>query len=194
MVHMITRLRKESKKILTPIANSLVNLGLNANSITIGGLILAFIYFGVMFIFRNPIYGIILLILSSFSDALDGEVARVSGKAGSRGAFLDSSLDRIEDILFLSVFSFYFESYLVGILIGLSLVIPYLRARAEALGIKAEGKGIIERGERIIFVLIILLLLLINVNIAEYVFYIFIILSAVTVIQRFYLVMSNFPK
>ncbi|ARM76323.1 CDP-alcohol phosphatidyltransferase [Acidianus manzaensis] len=191
---MITRLRKESKKILTPIANSLVNLGLNANSITIGGLILAFIYFGVMFIFRNPIYGIILLILSSFSDALDGEVARVSGKAGSRGAFLDSSLDRIEDILFLSVFSFYFESYLVGILIGLSLVIPYLRARAEALGIKAEGKGIIERGERIIFVLIILLLLLINVNIAEYVFYIFIILSAVTVIQRFYLVMSNFPK
>ncbi|AWR97616.1 CDP-alcohol phosphatidyltransferase family protein [Acidianus sulfidivorans JP7] len=191
---MITRLRKESKRILTPIANSLVNLGINANSITVMGLILAFVYFGVMFIFKNPIYGIILLILSSLSDALDGEVARISGKAGNKGAFLDSSLDRIEDILFLSVFSFYFNSYLVGILIGLSLVIPYLRARAEALGIKAEGKGIIERGERIIFTILILLLIAININIAQYIFYVFIILSAVTVIQRFYLVISNFPK
>ncbi|WP_205760709.1 archaetidylinositol phosphate synthase [Acidianus sulfidivorans] len=194
MVRMITRLRKESKRILTPIANSLVNLGINANSITVMGLILAFVYFGVMFIFKNPIYGIILLILSSLSDALDGEVARISGKAGNKGAFLDSSLDRIEDILFLSVFSFYFNSYLVGILIGLSLVIPYLRARAEALGIKAEGKGIIERGERIIFTILILLLIAININIAQYIFYVFIILSAVTVIQRFYLVISNFPK
>lgn len=191
---MITRLRRESKRILTPIAEKLAKQKISANLITILGLVLAFIYLIAMFIFKNPIIGILLLLFSSLSDALDGEVARVSGKAGIRGAFLDSSLDRVEDILFLLPFFFYFQQYLVGLLIGLSLLIPYLRARAEALGIKAEGRGIIERGERIIFIALILLILIFNLQIATYIFYIFVLLSAITVVQRFYLVISNLPK
>lgn len=191
---MLTRLRKESKKILTPIAVRVAKQRVSADLITILGLVLAFIYFGVMMTYKNPIFGVILLALSSFADALDGEIARVSKSAGPRGAFLDSSLDRIEDVLFLLPLNLYFEKYLVGALIGLSLIIPYLRARAEALGIKAEGRGIIERGERIIFVMVILIVLLINVQVASYIFYLFLILSAITVIQRFHLVVSNLPK
>ncbi|MQL55174.1 archaetidylinositol phosphate synthase [Acidianus ambivalens] len=191
---MITRLRRESKRILRPIANALAKNGIKANEITILGLILSIIYFIVLYISKNPLYGAILLALSSFSDALDGEVARISGTAGNKGAFLDSSLDRVEDTLFLSPLVLYFQPILVSLLVGISLIIPYLRARAEALGIKAEGRGIIERGERIIFTMIILILLFFNFTFTIYVFYIFIVLSIVTVIQRFQLVLSNLPK
>ncbi len=191
---MITRLRKESKRVLRPIANVAVKIGLRANEITVLGLVLSFIYFIVMYLTRNPLYGAILIALSSFSDALDGEVARISGSAGSKGAFLDSSLDRVEDTLFLTSLAFYFQPILVALLVGVSLIIPYLRARAEALGIKAEGRGIIERGERIIITLLILILLFINFPFTIYVFYVFIILSIITVIQRFQLVLSTLPK
>ncbi|BDC19689.1 archaetidylinositol phosphate synthase [Acidianus sp. HS-5] len=191
---MITRLRKESKKVLRPIATALVKLGIRANEITVLGLVLSIAYFIVIYLTKNPLFGAILVALSSFSDALDGEIARISGSAGSKGAFLDSSLDRIEDTLFLSSLAFYFQPILVALLVGISLIIPYLRARAEALGIKAEGRGIIERGERIILTLLILILLFINFHFTIYIFYIFILLSIVTVIQRFQLVLANLPK
>ncbi|AWR94819.1 archaetidylinositol phosphate synthase [Acidianus brierleyi] len=192
---MITRLRKESKKILRPIASALSKLGISANLMTIIGLVLALLYFIIIMLFRNPLYGLVLIIFSSLADALDGEIARITGKAGVLGSFLDSSLDRIEDTLFLSALCFLgFQSYLVAILVGLSLIIPYLRAKAESLGIKAEGKGIIERGERLIFIMIILLISMFYFQISTYIFYIFIILSAITVIQRFFLVSSSLPK
>jgi archaetidylinositol phosphate synthase len=192
---MITRLRKESKKILRPIALAFSKIGISANSMTIIGLVLAFLYFIIIFIFRNPLYGIILIVFSSLADALDGEIARITGKASLFGSFLDSSLDRVEDTLFLSGLCFLgFQSYLVTILVGLSLIIPYLRAKAESLGIKAEGKGIIERGERLIFIFIILLISMFYFQLSLYIFYIFIILSAITVIQRFFLVSSGVPK
>ena len=191
---MITRLRKESKKVLRPIATALVKIGVKANTITVLGLVLSIIYFIVLYLTKNALYGVILIALSSFSDALDGEVARISGTAGSKGAFLDSSLDRVEDTLFLSSLVFYFQPLLVAVLVGISLIIPYLRARAEALGIKAEGRGIIERGERIIFTLFILILIYFSFPYTIYVFYLFLILSIITVIQRFQLVLSNLPK
>ncbi len=192
---MITRLRKESKKILRPAALFFSKMGISANFMTIMGLILALVYFAIIILFRNPLYGAILIIFSSLADALDGEIARITGKASVLGSFLDSSLDRIEDTLFLSGLCFLgFQSYLVAILVGLSLIIPYLRAKAESLGIRAEGKGIIERGERLIFILIILLISTFYFQISIYVFYLFIILSAITVIQRFFLVSSGLPK
>jgi len=192
---MITRLRKESKKILRPIALSFSKIGISANLMTIIGLVLALSYFIIIMLFRNPAYGIVLIIFSSLADALDGEIARITGKAGILGSFLDSSLDRVEDTLFLSALCFLgFQSYLVAVLVGLSLIIPYLRAKAESLGIKAEGKGIIERGERLIFILIILLISIFYFQISVYIFYIFIVLSAITVIQRFFLVLSSLPK
>ncbi|NON61873.1 archaetidylinositol phosphate synthase [Acidianus sp. RZ1] len=191
---MITRLRKESKRILTPLALGLAKFGLSGNALTTVGLLLSIAYFVLFYFTRDILIALILMILSSLSDALDGEVARITHKAGSRGAFLDSSFDRLEDALFISPLSLYFSPILVALLVGISLTIPYLRAKAESLGIRAEGRGIIERGERLIFVVILLLMLIIIPYLAQYIFYIFIILSIVTVIQRFQLVLSALPK
>ncbi len=79
----------------------------------------------------------------------------------------------------------------MSILIGLSLTISYLRAKAELVGYKMEGRGIIERGERIIAIVIILIALYLNKEISIILFYVLIILSIVTVIQRFLAVIQS---
>ncbi|BAB66497.1 MULTISPECIES: archaetidylinositol phosphate synthase [Sulfurisphaera] len=194
MMVLITKIRKQSKKILQPIALALIKINVSANTITFVGLILSFLYLAIMYFLKDIIIGLILLALSAFMDAIDGEVARLSNKAGSKGSFLDSSLDRIEDINYISgLFSLGFTPLLIGLLIGVSVTISYLRAKAESLGIKMEGRGIIERGERIMFLVILLLLYLLSFTISYYFFLIFLILSIITVIQRFIAVYSSLP-
>jgi len=192
---MLTRIRRQIKRIIEPLAKTLAKFGVGANVITLPGLIFAIIYY--FEIMRtNTALGIVFLVISAIMDGIDGEVARVSNTASPLGSFLDSTLDRIEDILYISAFIFLrFTSYLVAITVGLSLTISYIRAKAESLGLKMEGRGIIERGERIIFVFIILLLyLIVSKQISLYVFYLFMLLTAITVIQRFHAVYSLLRK
>jgi archaetidylinositol phosphate synthase len=192
---MLTRIRRQIKRIIEPLAKTLAKFGVGANVITLLGLIFAIIYY--FEIMRtNTALGIVFLVISAIMDGIDGEVARVSNTASPLGSFLDSTLDRIEDILYISAFIFLgFTSYLVAITVGLSLTISYIRAKAESLGLKMEGRGIIERGERIIFVFIILLLyLIVSKQISLYVFYLFMLLTAITVIQRFHAVYSLLRK
>jgi archaetidylinositol phosphate synthase len=192
VVKLITKLRKQSKKLLTPIARALSRSGVSPNVITSIGLILSMIYALVIYLTRNPLVGVLIIVISSFMDALDGEVARVLGKASPLGAFLDSSFDRLEDTFFITPLVFFgFSPFLVSILIGLSLTISYLRAKAELVGYKMEGRGIIERGERIIAIVIILIALYLNKEISMILFYALIILSIVTVIQRFLVVIQS---
>ena len=194
MLVLITRLRRQTKKVLQPIAKGFVKAKITANTTTILGLVISFIYLGVMLYLRDVILGILLLALSAFMDALDGEIARISGKAGSKGSFLDSSLDRIEDINYITgLYALGYTPIIIGLLIGVSLLIPYLRAKAESLGIKMEGRGIIERGERIIFLLILLLIYLFSFKISYYFLLVFLILSVITVIQRFIAIYFNLP-
>lgn len=192
---MLTRIRRQIKRIIEPLAKTLAKFGVGANVITLLGLIFAIVYY--FEIMRtNTALGIVFLVISAIMDGIDGEVARVSNTASPLGSFLDSTLDRIEDILYISAFIFLgFTSYLVAITVGLSLTISYIRAKAESLGLKIEGRGIIERGERIIFVFIILLLyLIVSKQISLYVFYLFMLLTAITVIQRFHAVYSLLRK
>ncbi|BCU71326.1 archaetidylinositol phosphate synthase [Stygiolobus caldivivus] len=192
---MITRIRRQSKKLLQPIAKLFVKSGVTANTITIAGLFLSFLYLLVIFIYKNPLLGILLISFSAFMDALDGEVARLTRTAGVKGSFIDSSLDRIEDINYLlGLLVLGFSPLIVSLLIGLSLVIPYLRAKGESLGLtKIEGRGIIERGERIIFIIVTLFLGFFSFKIAFIFLIIFCLLSAITVIQRFYYIYRSLP-
>ncbi|AEB94482.1 MAG: archaetidylinositol phosphate synthase [Metallosphaera sp.] len=191
---MITNLRAASKKVLRPVATGLVKLGLTANQVTLIGLLMSVVYIAVIYYTRNPILGLVALLISSLLDALDGEVARIKGTAGPKGSFLDSSFDRLEDTLFISSLAILgFDPLLTSILVGVSLSISYLRAKAESLGIKAEGKGLIERGERLILVSLVLLLLPFSFLISQVLFYVLLIASIITLGQRFHLVISALP-
>ncbi|WP_148678303.1 CDP-alcohol phosphatidyltransferase family protein [Vulcanisaeta distributa] len=108
-----------------------------------------------------------LLIIAGAFDMLDGLIARYWGRASRLGAFLDSTLDRYVD--FIALIDLWIVSDMnllstISLLLAVlgSLMTSYTRARAEALGIKMIGVGLLEREERLILILLILLIFIIT--------------------------------
>jgi len=99
--------------------------------------------------------GLVVLLAGAF-DLLDGPLARATGKTSRFGAFLDSTLDRLSEAAVLAgILAYYayheenWESLLAfGTFVG-SVMVSYLRARAEGLGVKCEV-GIFTRAERVV--------------------------------------------
>jgi phosphatidylinositol phosphate synthase len=99
---------------------------------------------------------IILLTLTGAHDLLDGPVAKAAGTASVRGAFFDSVTDRVADGVLMAGVAWYLVSAHKGHLVllplailGVTAVISYERAKAEALGLEAKG-GLMERAERMV--------------------------------------------
>jgi archaetidylinositol phosphate synthase len=181
---LLAGMRKYFKSIVRPVAYSMARAGISGNQITLAGLILSVVFVTLIYL-KHPLTALIVMALSSLMDALDGEVARIRGEQGPRGGFLDSTVDRLEDTLFISsLYLLGFPPFLVSILVGLSLTTSYIRAKAESLGLKLEGRGIIERGERLLMVFLVILLRLLNPLVSHWIFLVFLSLSAVTVVQR----------
>jgi CDP-diacylglycerol---glycerol-3-phosphate 3-phosphatidyltransferase len=95
-------------------------------------------------------------IAGSIMDMLDGRYSRMSGKGTPFGAFLDSTLDRVEEGIVLTVIAAYFASRadqaaVVAVVIAVlaSLMVSYTRARAEALGVECKV-GIATRPVRVV--------------------------------------------
>ena len=95
--------------------------------------------------------------ISGFFDVVDGSVARVTKKTSKKGAFLDSSFDKISEVVIFAGIAFGNLANpfwcLVGL--GMSLLVSYTRARAESLGVELKGIGIGERAERLLILAII---------------------------------------
>ncbi|WP_419161791.1 CDP-alcohol phosphatidyltransferase family protein [Candidatus Palauibacter sp.] len=103
-----------------------------------------------------------LILLGGVFDLLDGTVARRTGLASSFGAFYDSTLDRLSEIVvYLGLLSLYNDYrmelgdvgmiYWIVLALAGSLMISYTRARAEALGIDCHV-GLMQRPERVILI------------------------------------------
>lgn len=185
------RLRTPVTRIITPICSLLLQVGLTANSVTVIGAV------GVttisLTLFPNGQFFLATLLISLFalSDLLDGTMARISKSVESKwGAFLDSTLDRISDAAILIGIWIYFrnsdgfEGPLLIINLILGGLIPYIRARAEALSIKCDV-GIAERVERLVIILVGAGLYGLGIEKAlTWALYLLSILSLITVIQR----------
>jgi CDP-diacylglycerol--glycerol-3-phosphate 3-phosphatidyltransferase len=144
---------------INPIARGALRLGLTPNSVTAMGaigLVVSALYF---YPKQEFFWGTIVISLFAHSDLFDGAMARISHKGASKwGGFLDSTIDRITDsaiMVGLTLALMYSDDPLAPIslaaLVSGSLV-PYIRAKAEALGIECSG-GLAERTERLILVL-----------------------------------------
>ena len=182
---MITRLREKVGKFLLYIGKVFTLLKVPPNLLTILSLIIMITGF-YLFIIHDMLFIYILsVILSSFLDIADGAVARYSGRVTRFGGFLDSTVDRINDfILILSLKYMGFNEFIVYVLIILSFLISYSRARAEGLGLKIEGIGLVERGERILFLIVIIVFSIYMFNVAKIILYVLVLLSIITLIQR----------
>ena len=105
-----------------------------------------------------------MVLIAGFFDMLDGALARRTNQATRFGAVLDSTLDRLaEAVLLLGILYLYAkeqavaEILLVGVALLGSLLVSYIGARAEALGVKCEV-GLFTRAERVIVLALGLLL------------------------------------
>ena len=96
--------------------------------------------------------GAIFLLITGLCDMLDGAIARVTKKSSSRGAFIDSTFDRVTEIIIFCglLIGQYAEPLLVFFAITLSMLVSYARTRAEAINVDLRGVGIAERSERIL--------------------------------------------
>lgn len=158
---------KTAYRILQPLVNGLVKAGVSPNAITTTGLLLnvaATVIFitGAEFGSRGDLdyvgWGGFVILFAGLFDMLDGQVARTSKKASRFGALYDSVLDRYSElIMFLGICYYlvaqsYFMSSIIAFLamIG-SIMVSYVRARAEGLGIPCSV-GLMQRPERIVVV------------------------------------------
>ena len=133
-------------------------------AVTFSGIILGGV--GAIFLAtgRFLVSGLFLLV-SGLCDVLDGSLARREKKVSIFGAFIDSTGDRISELLYFGAIIFYFSkseppviSFVVVslIAIGGSFLTSYTRARAEGLGI-ACSIGVMERPERLAILIVGLL-------------------------------------
>lgn len=159
---MLNRFREKLIPITTLIGNNFGSLGLSPTFWSMIGFafaILSGIFFGLTnFLnqqgieFPSQIFASILLLISGFFDIVDGSVARVMKKSTTKGAFLDSNFDKIsEALIFIGIaIGGLSNPILAMIALSTSILVSYLRARAESLGIELKGVGIGERAERLL--------------------------------------------
>ncbi len=198
---MLNRFREKLVPITTLIGNNFGSLGLSPtywSMIAFAFAILSSIFFGIStflseqgIVFPSQIIASIMLLISGFFDIVDGSVARVSKRATSRGAFLDSNFDKIsEALIFIGIAIGGLSSPILAMIaLSTSILVSYLRARAESLGIELKGVGIGERAERLL-ILSICGFIPISGSI-QWGIIIIIILSSFSFIQRFWFVLKR---
>lgn len=156
----------------------------------------AIIYTSVGIIFEPAFIGGIILLVSGFFDIVDGSVARATKQVSRKGAFLDSTFDKVAEvaIFFGILYGGYTDGRIVLLALGLSLLVSYTRARAESLGIELKGVGIGERAERLI---VIAIFSIATIGFPDALFYgmvIVTIIAGITFIQRVVSVVSRIKQ
>jgi CDP-diacylglycerol--glycerol-3-phosphate 3-phosphatidyltransferase len=135
--------------------NRLIESRLTPNGISMTGLVLNVVA-AILVLERQFFIAGLAFIVGSIMDTLDGRYSRMSGKGTPFGAFLDSTLDRIEEGIVLTAVAAYFaargdEAAVAACMLAvlLSLMVSYTRARAEALGVECKV-GIATRPVRVV--------------------------------------------
>jgi len=158
------QLRARTKFIIDPVVDVLARFKLGPDFLTVLGFLTHFLFAWLIAIgeFR---WAAVAIALISPLDALDGALARKLGrKQGGFGAFLDSSLDRLAEIVLFGGFIYYYYSNVNPLMLAVaylavtgSLMVSYARSRAEALGFQAK-MGLLSRVERYVVLVVFLAL------------------------------------
>jgi CDP-diacylglycerol--glycerol-3-phosphate 3-phosphatidyltransferase len=178
--------------LITPSCRFLLRIGITANWLTFIGAIGSSISALYFFSKGDFFLGTLLVSLFALSDLFDGTMARLSEQGTTKwGALIDSTLDRATDAaIYAGVISYAIsiDNRNLALLALLALItgalIPYIRAKAESLGIECSV-GIAERAERLIIILTATGLYGLGVNIALAGGLLLInILGLITIVQR----------
>ena len=164
------RLAQSTRGRIAPIARRLHALGVSANAVTVVGFLIT-VAGAALLAAGQPGAALLVLLLGTLSDTLDGQIARAAGGGTRFGAFLDSTLDRLSDAA-LATAAIYLGAAIFGggsvlltattayvlfwgglaLLVG-SFLVSYIRAKAESLG-EGATVGLAPREARIAIYLI----------------------------------------
>lgn len=148
-----TRVRPRIQGFIGPIGKFLVAIGVTPAAMTAFGLFVT-IAGAIVIGLDHLVLGAVIALAGSALDGLDGTVARASGSVTARGAFLDAGSDRIGEIACFAGLAVAMEGnarvlLLIVLSVGGAMLVPYLRAKAEAVGLEGKG-GLMGRAERVI--------------------------------------------
>ncbi|HEY8470011.1 MAG TPA: CDP-alcohol phosphatidyltransferase family protein [Longimicrobiales bacterium] len=154
-------LRGWAYRVLRPVTDMLARNRVHPNLLTTLGFLVT-VSSGLAFHRHEVRLAGFLVLLGGLFDILDGRVARLTELGSKFGAFYDSTLDRISEIVvYLGILSLYNDYrlelgdvgmiYLIMLAMAGSLMISYTRARAEALGLDCRV-GLMPRAERVVLI------------------------------------------
>jgi CDP-diacylglycerol---glycerol-3-phosphate 3-phosphatidyltransferase len=180
----------------------LARKNVTADMLTISGLLLHALAVPVI-VTGHFTWAAVISIVAALCDALDGAVARAGVGATRAGAFLDSTTDRMSEMLIWAALLIYmarndrwYESVAVIVAMGAAQLVSYARARAEALGVECKV-GLMSRPERIIVLTAGLLFAgwqVAGVSFLTIAIYALAVLTALTVVQRMLHVMRKLRR
>jgi CDP-diacylglycerol--glycerol-3-phosphate 3-phosphatidyltransferase len=194
---------RSAREYQTLARNRLIESRLTPNAISLTGLALCVL--AAVLVFMDYYFlGGLAFIFGSICDTLDGRYSRMSGKGSSFGAFLDSTLDRMEEGIVLTAVAYQFseagnDAAVAAVVVAVlaSLMVSYTRARAEALGVECKV-GIADRAVRVVILSAGLVLAkgagLLDIELLEPAVWVLAGLSAITVGQRIFHVRKELKR
>ncbi len=174
-------------KAMSAIVHWLRNTGITPNIATTLGFVLTIVT-ALVLASGHFFWAGILLFCAGFFDMLDGALARIMQQSSAFGAFLDSTMDRYSESATFFALAYYYSNQpgmrtelmlIFMVLIG-SLMVSYVKARAEALRVECKD-GFLQRPERVVLMIIALI-----IGWLPPVLWIMAIFTNVTAIQRIY--------
>ena len=159
MKNLLEAFRAPTYQLIDPVVRWMVRRRVHPNAVTTLGF-LTVVAAGVLYHLDHVRWAGVLVLFGGMWDLFDGQLARVSGMASKFGAFYDSTLDRISEIVvFLGLLSLYnryggalgdiWMVYAIFLAMSGSLMVSYTRARAEGLGLDCRV-GVMQRPARVL--------------------------------------------
>lgn len=178
------RIHDRANVLIEPLTRRLARAGVSPDTITCTGLFVSAVAAAFLAAGMLRTAGLVWLIGSAL-DMLDGALARVTGAVNRKGAFLDSSLDRVSEGLLLAAAVYHFAGQGMApaaaasaCALLASFMVSYTRARAEGLGVECKG-GLATRAERVILLGLGLLLDMLAIAVGALA-----VLATITTVQR----------
>jgi CDP-diacylglycerol---glycerol-3-phosphate 3-phosphatidyltransferase len=182
-------MRKTFKGLINGVAGFLLRIGLTPNTITYLGVLFSSAVAVLIGLGYIRLAGIVMLVTAP-TDALDGSMARLKGGDTPYGAFIDSVTDRFAELVILGGLVYYYLAVnpnKLGVILAFvaamgSVLVSYIKARAEAVGFTAK-MGLLTRVERVLITIVCLIIIQPMIAL-----WILAILTNFTALQRFFFV------
>ena len=189
------RLRIIFRPLIKVLAKLLIKIGVTPNLATLIMFILSIISMVCLLFFSNLLLFSLMVFLVGIFDGLDGAIARLSNRETSFGAFFDSIMDRSSEFVIFFSLLIYYRNRLLWNIIGIpfiiiisffaSIMISYIRAKAENVYNGDFDVGLMARSERLFYIVISMIFVNFYGYIGEILF-LFMVLVILTALFRFY--------